>query len=641
MTSIESQLQTTKDAIRASDIAISKLHEELRAIETRIKDAFVDAMAHIESSTVDLEQLDDFVKEWTKRPYAIRPRKPGEWELIVPKIFKIHFGWFETEDGPYNIFVVNRYFDLIQPVPPALKEELDLSRPFDGLLVDQGKLIIKRPDLDPTKKVQKHYQKYLAKTPIDDSTLRVKKGQEFNLISQLIRDGILPFVPKPVSKEDIVDRHANIKLRDYQSRDFKRFLELGACGIFYPMGMGKTFVSLEAMCRLKGRKLVLVPSVMLREQWNEKIEQYTDLKKSEYLVEVYHKNNIARLMKEEWVLVVYDEMHRLPANTYLELSTLRTKYRLNLTGTPFREDGRIDLVWALSGMPLGVDWTYFIERGLIVRPEINVFIEQDMSAKTDRLDNLLAESGKTIIFCDSLDLGKSLSTRYQIPFVHGTTPAEDRMRIVRESEQVIISRVGDLGISITDLKRVIEFDFLFGSRSQELQRLGRLFHGTYRGEHNILMTIPQYIKYRKRLFGIYEKGFSVSIIRGPGVPADLSASEPTRSPSRPQRDRAPVKKTTAPDPSIDIDKFPMFDERRKLDESLILEILASDYVVQKGGVELKTIRTILDHNHIKYAKWYTVRNLIRIMYDSYKISGRTIGNSRIYFLPKTQGGENS
>jgi superfamily II DNA or RNA helicase len=352
-------------------------------------------------------------------------------------------------------------------------------------------------------------------------------------------------------------------------------------------------------------------------------------------------------MKEEWALVIYDEMHRLPANTFLELATLRTRYRLNLTATPFREDGRIDLVWALSGMPLGVDWTYFIEKGLIIQPEITVYVDVDLKAKTIRCDELLAAEGKTLIFCDSLKLGETLSSRYRIPFIHGSTPAKDRMKTIRASNQVIVSRVGDLGISIQDLERVIEFDFLFGSRSQELQRLGRLFHADYKGQHNILMTVDQYLKHRKRLYGVYEKGFKVKIVRGPGVPADLSTMDhraprrtrpldlkPSGRSSTVQTSRSRKPKPTSDDTS----EFPVFDERRKFDKDLILEILGSDYVVSRGGVELKTIRAILDFNHIKYGEWYTVRNLIRRLYDSFDIAGRTIGRTRVYFLSKQPGG---
>jgi len=100
---------------------------------------------------------------------------------------------------------------------------------------------------------------------------------------------------------------------------------------------------------------------------------------------------------------------------------------------------------------------------------------------------------------------------------------------------------------------------------------------------------------------------------------------------RPSREREPSRKSQVPaeDPS----QFPPLDERRKLIKELILEILGSDYVTSRGGVEIKTIRAILDHSHIKYRAWYTIRDLVKRMYDAYDIAGQTIGRSRIYFLP--------
>jgi len=188
---------------------------------------------------------------------------------------------------------------------------------------------------------------------------------------------------------------------------------------------------------------------------------------------------------------------------------------------------------------------------------------------------------------------------------------------------------------------VIEFDFLYGSRSQELQRLGRLFHADYKGTHCILMTVDQYIRYRKRLYGIYEKGFKVKIVRGPEVPADLSVVDRRRArstrvqdlrlPARPAaQGRAPSRKVQAP--AEDTSQFPPLDERLPLNKALIFEILGSDYVTSRGGVEIKTIRAILDYNHIKYKAWYTVRDLVTKLYKDFDIAGRTIGRSRIYFL---------
>lgn len=118
---------------------------------------------------------------------------------------------------------------------------------------------------------------------------------------------------------------------------------------------------------------------------------------------------------------------------------------------------------------------------------------------------------KTIIFCDTISLGEKLSKLFEIPFVYGAT--NKRLEIIKESDVCVVSRVGDEGLSIPEIRRIIEIDFLFGSRRQEGQRLGRLFHGEEKGEHIILMTEKEFEDYDKRLYAIYEKGFKIEIIR--------------------------------------------------------------------------------------------------------------------------------
>lgn len=78
----------------------------------------------------------------------------------------------------------------------------------------------------------------------------------------------------------------------------------------------------------------------------------------------------------------------------------------------------------------------------------------------------------------------------------------------------VVSRVGDEGVGLPNIERVIEVDFLYGSRRQEGQRLGRLFHGEKEGEHIILMTDKEYEKYEKRPYAIYDKGFRINVQRG-------------------------------------------------------------------------------------------------------------------------------
>ena len=117
--------------------------------------------------------------------------------------------------------------------------------------------------------------------------------------------------------------------------------------------------------------------------------------------------------------------------------------------------------------------------------QLNVVLK---SEEVEELDRLLQNEKKTLIFVRLKEIGQQIAKRYNIPFVFGET--RDRLSIVRENQTVVISQVGDEGLSIPELERVIEVDWLFGSRREELQRMTRVLHGQIgEGEHNIIMTV--------------------------------------------------------------------------------------------------------------------------------------------------------
>jgi len=206
-------------------------------------------------------------------------------------------------------------------------------------------------------------------------------------------------------------------------------------------------------------------------------------------------------------------VHHLPAKTYIRLATLRAKYRIGLSGSPFREDHRESYIFALTGFPVGVDWSYFIEKGIVRKPVCKVYIVGSEGRKLKLLQDLLKIPVKTIIFSDSIRLGELISKRLGIPFVYGAT--RDRMEILRKAQVAVVSRVGDEGISLPDIERVIEVSFLYGSRMQESQRFGRLMHALREEpEHIIIFTEEEYQKYHKRLYSIAERGFRIDVIRG-------------------------------------------------------------------------------------------------------------------------------
>lgn len=466
----------------------------------------IESISKISNITEGLseEEFKNFIKE----PYAVLTTgKQEEWFVVVPKFIRMNLGWLDHTTETYNIFRINKFMKWLGNIPADIEKKFKFDTKLP-LKVFDGTVLTGKQHQDET---WSKYNKFLSKREGKDK-IKIKNGYEFKLLAQLIADGILPFMPKPLSNEDLRETNfkEDINLRDYQKEAWERFSEVGAVGIYWAYSAGKTFFGLYAGERIKGQKLVVCPTKTLVEQWNNRIVTHIDYSKQhEWNVVTYH--SFDKLKTKEYSLVIFDECQHLPANTFSKFATLNTKYRMGLSATPYREDGRTDYIFALTGFPIGLGWDNLISLGILEIPDIRCYILLDWRMKEIKLKELLQQDKKTIIFCDSIKLGNRLSKELSIPFIHGQT--SKRIETIEQSDVSIVSRVGDEGLSVSDIQRVIEIDFLFGSRRQEGQRLGRLFHGNEKGEHIILMTEKEFQDYGKRLYAITEKGFKIEIIR--------------------------------------------------------------------------------------------------------------------------------
>ncbi len=490
--------RSIEDSLRRLDAYVRKIKEE----KERAAQALEEKLEELKITGVDLDELKRFLQ--SSEPYVLIPRKRDVWWVIVPKFVKLHVGWLEYETETFRIFAVNRYMGMVFDLPKNIKEKLRIPEPMP-ITVSDGYLVTE-PDVQED--VWKRYRAHLLRRE-SGGRIRVKRGHEFHLIARIIEDGSLPFVPKPVQKEDLRE-WKGISLYPHQKRAWKAFLRWGAVGIYWPPGAGKSFFGVYVLARVRGKKLVVVPTLTLKEQWEERIKELIPESQSE--VDIVTYLGYEKVKDREYSLVIYDECHRLPANSYVRLATVRAKYRLGLSATPMREDGRESYIFALTGYPIGMNWDELIQQGFVNVPVFRLYIVRNLTEKMKRVEELLRLPLKTVIFCDSIELGRKLSTRLGVPFVHGGT--RDRLEIIRNNDVVVVSRVGDEGVSIGDIERVIEVDFLYGSRRQEAQRYGRLMHSQKREpQHIVIMTEKEFKLYQKRLYAITEKGFRIEVIR--------------------------------------------------------------------------------------------------------------------------------
>jgi len=491
---VRSSVEETLKKLDAMKADIERTQQQIRA-------NFDTQLDQFRLLNVDKSLLEDFLKE----PYVIIPsRRPDSWYVIAPKWLNFAVGWLERSTKSYNIFVINRYVQWFYDIPQSLKDKLKFDKPlplkvFDGMILT-GK--------EHQEEAMNRYGKFVFRREGEDR-LRLKKGLEFAAIAAIIDGGTLPFMPVPVKDEDLRPWEG-IQLRAYQSLAWEEFVKKGAIGVFWAFGAGKSFFGIYALARAKGRKLVVVPSITLVEQWIARIKQYIPQFAPEIQVVTYHAYD--KVKGQDYSLAIFDECHHLPANTFVKLSTLKVKYRMGLSASPFREDGRESYIIALTGFPVGLAWEDLIKLKDVRVPSFKIYLVKNNSAKTVLLEELLRIPVKTLIFCDSLDMGEQISKKFGIPFVFGATT--DRLEILQKSFTTVVSRVGDEGVSLPDIERVIEISFLFGSRMQESQRFGRLMHSQKEEpEHVIIMTEQEYEAYGKRLNAIYERGFKVQVMR--------------------------------------------------------------------------------------------------------------------------------
>jgi len=526
---------------------LASISDEMRS---SIQKQIADYALSLRTAKLKPEELESFFK----KPYVILPA-PGRqdtWHLIMPKFIDASYGWLEQSTEGYNIFLINRYVDWLGELPEVIKKELGFKEPLDLHL--DGDMITGSPRALEQAWGNPNYKPFFRDR--DQKAILINRKRSFELLAVLIKDGILPFDPKPIDPKDLVEgRRFDFELRPYQKEAWEAFKKWSNVGVFFPASVGKTICGLYAATHLKPRHLVVCPTRLLVEQWQERIEAHTDLKLGEEIVVTTYQTAIKKHAKEEWTLMIADECHHLPSDYFSKLSFIKRKYTMGLSATPQREDKREEYIFSLTGHPVGLGWQYFKDLGIIRSPTCHVWILKDFAAKLRRIEELLKDDRKTLIFSDSIELGRTISKRFDLPHVYGETK-DGRLDIIEQAQVVVVSRVADEGVSIPDIQRVIEASYLFGSRRQELQRFTRLLHGREgESDHHILMTLDEYVHDRKRLFSIMDKGFKV-VIHREGVSErtierraerPYASREPRRSAEREEGPRIeqPVQITTA------------------------------------------------------------------------------------------------
>jgi hypothetical protein len=353
-------------------------------------------------------------------------------------------------------------------------------------------------------------------------------GDAFKAFRKLLEIGMKIAPPQQVESSYIEGNILGYDLRPNQQLAFDSFLQNGNIGVYWPPGQGKMYFLGMVFTRIPGRHILFVNNDTIREQWcaffaswapshdirlkwkpkhhQVSIREANDAERCK--IEIYTYQTAQDFSHDQYVVAGFDEAHFLPGNNAHRLSLINSQFRVGLTATPFREDGRSDLIQMMTGQSIGEDWSELREAGALEDVPIRVLIVQDMEHKYRALRKILAKR-KTIVFSDYLECGERVALENDIPFIHAAT--HDRLEMIRKHQVVCMSRVGDCGIDIQDLEEVIEFTFQRGSRNQELQRYGRLLHSRNPVQHTVMMTRLEFSRYSKRLQSLEARGFKFSI----------------------------------------------------------------------------------------------------------------------------------
>ena len=435
------------------------------------------------------------------------------------------------------------------PVPQALL--IDVAETMDryGRLTlrkdDEGRLILVTTDRAVLTEVLRHKKiQPLVGQRLDDLTVAVHNSERGAIKQQLIKvgwpaDDLAGYVDGEAHPIDL--SHDGWELRPYQQQAVDGFWHGGSGVVVLPCGAGKTMVGAAAMAKAKATTLILVTNTVSARQWRDELLARTTLTEDEIgeysgsrkeirpvTIATYQVLTTKRkgvyphlelLDARDWGLIVYDEVHLLPAPIFRMTADLQARRRLGLTATLVREDGREGDVFSLIG-PKRYDapWKDIESQGWIApaecvevrvtmteserlayataEPEERYRLAASTPAKTRVAESLVAKHAgePTLVIGQYIDQLDELGADLDAPVIKGETSVKERQRLFAafrsgEISLLVVSKVANFSIDLPEAAVAIQVSGSFGSRQEEAQRLGRLLRPKSSGRAARFYTI--------------------------------------------------------------------------------------------------------------------------------------------------------
>ena len=447
------------------------------------------------------------------------------------------------------------------------------------------RLVLRTTDRAVLAEILRHKKiKPLLGDRIDADSISVHPSERGHLKQELLKVGwpaedLAGYVDGEAHPISLV--HDGWTMRPYQEQAVNGFWDGGSGVVVLPCGAGKTLVGAGAMAKSGTTTLILVTNTVAARQWRDELLARTSLTEDEIgeysgsrkeirpvTIATYQVLTLRRkgiyphldlLDARDWGLILYDEVHLLPAPIFRMTADLQARRRLGLTATLVREDGRESDVFSLIG-PKRFDapWKDIEAQGYIAPAdcvEVRVSLPEPMrmayavaepeeryrfascASDKDAVVQRLVErhtGAQTLVIGQYIDQLEGLAARLDAPLITGSTTVAERQKLFGQFRDgtvslLVVSKVANFSIDLPEASVAIQVSGTFGSRQEEAQRLGRVLRPKGDGRTAHFYTIvsrdtvdADFAAHRQRFLA--EQGYGYRIIDADDLDELTSAS---------------------------------------------------------------------------------------------------------------------
>jgi DNA excision repair protein ERCC-3 len=431
---------------------------------------------------------------------------------------------------------------------------------------------------------------------LDDHNLAVAEGHRGQVKQAIIRvgypvedlAGYVEGAHLPINLRTRTAQGRPFTVRDYQRDAVSAFHAgggpRGGSGVLVlPCGAGKTIIGLAAMAALQTQTLILGTNIVALRQWRDEILDKTDLTPEQigeysgeskeirpvtlatYQILCYRSArsddypHFGVFGARDWGLIIYDEVHMLPAPVFRITAEIQARRRLGLTATLVREDGLESDVFTLIGpKKFDVPWKVLERHGWIAEAECfevrldlppdarldyavagereKFRVASENPSKLELLSKLVAahRDDRVLVMGQYLDQLHAAADALGAPLITGRTPTAERQKLYdafRDGEisVLVVSKVANFAIDLPEANVAIQISGTFGSRQEEAQRLGRVLRPKADGRPARFYSLvtreskDQWFATKRQLF-LTEQGYAYQILDAPELLELLAAN---------------------------------------------------------------------------------------------------------------------